>query len=44
MLRQEAMFLEQKERVRSRLAYLLSISEDEFYNKFLEQMQRDLES
>ncbi len=44
MLRQEAMFLEQKERVRSRLAYLLSISEDEYYNKYLEQMQRDLES
>ncbi len=44
MLRQEAMFLEQKERVRSRLVYLMSISEDEYYNKYLEQMKKDLES
>ena len=43
MLRQEAMFLEQKERVRSRLVYLMSISEDEYYNKYLEQMKKALE-
>lgn len=44
MLRKEAMLLEEKERVKSRLAHLLSISEDEYYSRYLGQMLRDLES
>ncbi|MCM1135344.1 MAG: DUF2339 domain-containing protein [Clostridium sp.] len=44
MLRMEAMYLEQKERVRLRLEYLMGISEDEQYDRYLAQMLKDLES
>lgn len=44
MLRQEAMLLEQKEKVKSRIEYLMGISEDEQYDRYLAQILKDLES
>ena len=44
MLRQEAVLLEEKERVKSGLVYLMNLSEDDYYSRYLEQMLKDLES
>ena len=44
MLREEAMALEEKERMKRRLLQLIEISEDPYYDQYLEQMLRDLES
>ncbi len=43
-LREEAMALEEKERMKRRLLQLIEISEDPYYDQYLEQMLRDLES
>ncbi len=43
-LRREAEFLEYKEGVRSRLRQLMQLSKDPFYNSYLNQMMKDLES
>ena len=44
MLRQQADFLESKERVRSRLRQLMHISQDPYYDQYLAQMLKDLEA
>lgn len=43
-LRQEAEILEQKGRIRSRLNQLMEISKDPYYDQYLAQMIKDLES
>lgn len=43
-LRREADFLESCERVKSRLRQLMELSEDPYYDRYLAQMWRDLES
>lgn len=43
-LRQEAEMLEQKERIRSRLNQLMEISKDPYYDQYLAQMIKDLDS
>lgn len=43
-LRQEAEMLEQKGRVRSRLNQLMEISKDPYYDQYLAQMMKDLDS
>ena len=43
-LRMEAAMLEHKERVRSRLRQLIAISQDPYYDKYLAQLLKDLES
>lgn len=44
LLRQEAEMLEYKGRVRSRLEHLMEISKDPYYDQYLAQMLRDLDS
>lgn len=44
MLRQEAETLEYKGRIRSRLEHLMEISKDPYYDRYLAQMIRDLDS
>lgn len=43
-LREEAKTLEEKEKVRQRLLQLIDISKDPYYDQYLNQMLRDLES
>jgi len=43
-LREEADFLESRERVKSRLSQLMKLSEDPYYDQYLAQMRKDLES
>ena len=43
-LRQEAQALEEKERMKRRLQQLMEISEDPYYDQYLNQMMKDLES
>ena len=43
-LREEAEFLEGRERARSRLKQLMELSEDSYYDRYLAQMWKDLES
>ncbi|MCI9204436.1 MAG: hypothetical protein HFI97_12140, partial [Lachnospiraceae bacterium] len=43
-LRREADFLESCERVKSRLRQLMELSEDPYYDRYLAQMWKDLES
>lgn len=44
ILRREADFLESRERVKSRLRQLMKLSADPYYDQYLAQMWRDLES
>lgn len=44
VLRREADFLENRERARSRLRQLMKLSADPYYDRYLAQMWRDLES
>lgn len=43
-LREEAQLLEDKERMKRRLVQLIEISEDPYYDQYLKQMMKDLES
>ncbi len=44
MLRRQAELLEQKERARARLRQLMALSTDPYYDRYLAQMMKDLES
>lgn len=43
-LRRQAEFLEQKARIKARLRQLMELSEDPYYDQYLAQMMKDLES